>query len=75
MAKIQDFTTEHKNGEIHKTGRGFEYRSKSGKTVRYYETIKELIEGERGTKNTQAQPDPRAEPEPAVLEETTEEDS
>ena len=42
--KLQDY----KQGEIHKRGGKVYYQSKSGKTVREYNSIKELLKGENG---------------------------
>lgn len=48
---LQAYNSNNKHGEIHRI-RGkrtvYQYRSKSGKTVREYGSIKELIEAENG---------------------------
>lgn len=44
--KLQDITINNKEGEIHKVNGAIQYRSKSGKTIREYSSISELVKGE-----------------------------
>jgi hypothetical protein len=66
--KIQDYKIGNKHGEIHKRGGVYYYQTKSGKTVREYSSVRELIRSESGQQNNQTQPEEQAE----VVEETTE---
>jgi hypothetical protein len=44
--KLQDVTIGNKKGELHKVAGKYQYRSFSGKTVREYDSIAQLLKGE-----------------------------
>jgi hypothetical protein len=72
MKYLQDYKTDKKHGKIYKVNNKYEYRSLSGKTVRVYDSIKQLVEGENGQQNNQAEPQEETTT-PEVVAEATDE--
>ena len=50
--KLQNIAIGNKKGELHKVGNKYQYRSFSGKTIREYPSIQELLTGEVNGKQT-----------------------
>jgi hypothetical protein len=66
--KLQNITIGNKKGELHKIAGKYQYRSFSGKTIREYSTIEDLIKGETNGKQTRKAKKAKA----IMVEKTTE---